>query len=380
MTTMTITAREEYNDQHAPAQQQPAAAAPPAAAAGQQQAAATPPPAGQTFRQEYDRLTGEVEQLIAAARTGGRDLTDAERSANEQRFSRMDQIQRLSADSQRLAAAQAESQRMAASRADQLYSAPQRASLAGGSVEQPAGDDGTGDDGPIQTVPVRQPRRSAAQQQQYAREAAALVNYIRTGQRSHQQYDLSTGSGGGVLVPTTVLTPIVVRYVRNPILPALAAFGYDVIRTDTTEPLKLPILDDTANSAVLIPEVGANTDNPLDVNVSGSITLSGAKLLDSGTEWLSGTLLRSNGFDLLAYIKPLLYQRLEKFQATTWFAQLAASTNVFTASGQTTVTYQDVNNFYFSLNAAYRDDGAFFVSDAFLQLITNLVDTQNRPL
>ena len=320
------------------------------------------------LREEYDALTAATEQLIAKARDEDRDLTDEERAENESRFGRMKQINNLSADSKRLADA----------KAVEVYTADEKAGLAGGSVEPTpgAGDDA---DEPFAKLPVPPHRQSSAERQKYARESAALVNYIRTGDRSHEQYTLTTGSGGGVLVPATVLAPIVVRYVRNPILPALAAYGYDVIRTDTTEPLKIPILDDTANAATLIAE-DAQTDNPTDVNVSGSITLSGAKLLDSGTEWMSGTLLRANGFDLLAYVKPLLYQRLERYQASTWFTQLAASSNVYTAAGTTTVTYADVNNFYFSLSAPYRDDAAFFVSDGFLQTITNLVDTMGRPL
>jgi HK97 family phage major capsid protein len=296
-----------------------------------------------TAREEFTALATTVQSTIDAAKRERRDLRPTERQANENRFNRMAQLRpKLVADRQQVT-------RMAA----EVYCRE------------------TGRPVP----PVMTPEIV-----QFNRSREAFANYLRTGEPTHQEYTLTTTSGGGVLVPTSVAPPIVIRRTANPILPALALYGLDAMRTDNSDSVRVPVLDDTANTATAIAQ-DATTDNAADPDVSAGLLL-GANLYDTGTAWVSNTMLRATpGYDLIAYLTPMLYDRLDKTQGAAWMAAMVAGPgNTYTTASSTAVTYTDVNNFYFTLPTPYRDDGVFFVSDGFLQAITNLLDSQGRPL
>jgi HK97 family phage major capsid protein len=315
------------------------------------------------LRDEFGRLHGEATAVIEKAAGENRELTADEKSGNETRFGRMKQIKDLLDEDARFAG---------------LALVGDPAAPAGGTV----------------TTPTDAPGRTEFQQQgeqfaprpgetpeaaQFRQHKAAVNQFIRTGLAPQGlKFTLTTGSGSGVLLPTAVGTPVVIKRQRNPFRAALMARGLQVIRTDGMEQMTVPIFDDSANAGFTIAQ-DSTAENNADPAVS-SLTL-GADLLDSGTVWSSNTLLNSLTYDLLGYLQPMLEARIENREVAVWTAAVVAGATVGKTTASTNgVTYGELLDWQHSIPAERRGDGVFFLSDGLFRAIRGLVDSTGQPI
>jgi HK97 family phage major capsid protein len=315
------------------------------------------------LREEFSRLHGEAKTLIDGAIAGGRELTADEKTANENRFKRLKTIKDTLDEQLRFA-------NLA------IADAPTNG---GGGVTR--GREPQGRDEFDRSDPDRQQfaQREGETDAGFLQRHRKLVNdFIRTGAiPAKLQFTLTTGSGSGVLLPTSVGKPVVIKAIRNTVRAALMARGLKVIETDGMEAMSVPVFDDTANTADAIAE-NSTSENNKDPSVGG-LDL-GATLYDSGTVWASNTLLNSQTFDLLAYLEPMLDARIEAAELAAWMVLLAAATVGKTTSTTTGVTYGELLDWQHSIPLARRADGVFFVSDGLFRTLRGMVDDNDRPI
>ena len=307
------------------------------------------------LRTEFNNLHTASATVFTAAETEGRPLTDEERTAHDTRFARMQQIKRTLDEHAQFAGLQ----------------------LAAGTAQTPVTPPGQAE---AQTEAERQgftaakPATDAERKQQFGQ---AFNHYVRTGEIRTAKFTLTTSSGSEVMMPVSVGTPIVLKRLLNPIRAALLARFRVPIMTDGMEALKIPVFDDSANTADVIAQDSTSQNNK-DPAVTG-ITLA-APLYDSGTIWSSNTLLQSVGFDLLAYLEPMLDERLDRAQLTAWFTSLIAATVGVTTASTTGITYNELLNWQHSIPLPRRTNGVFFVSDGLLRALRGLVDGNGHPI
>jgi hypothetical protein len=241
------------------------------------------------LRTEFADLQKKSADVFAAAEAEGRPLTDEERTAHDQRFARIESIKRTIDDHGKFAEMQ-----LAAGKAQ--------------TQANPAGQPEAQAEAERQGFAAPKPMD---EKQRFAAHRDAVNHYIRTGETRTAKFSLTTGSGSSALLPTAVGTPIVLKRIRNSVRAALLARGRIPIVTADGGTLKIPIFDDSANTADVIAQDSTSQNNK-DPSLS-ALTL-GNTLYDSGTIWSSNTLLNSTGFDLLAYLEPMLDERLDVAQ------------------------------------------------------------------
>jgi len=176
-----------------------------------------------------------------------------------------------------------------------------------------------------------------------------------------------------------VLPPETVRRNNNAFRLILALTGYQPITTSGTEQFSLPVFDDTGNTGDE-PAQNATADVTADFATTSSVTL-GAELFSSKSRWFSNTLLNANGFDILAYVIPIVQKSVDKIQEstfTTTLQGLAAATK--TATHYNSMIYADLLAWEHTLPVAYRSDAGFIISDSLYLAIRSMVDNNNRPV
>ena len=328
------------------------------------------------LREEFAHLQTEAQGIVDAAVKEKRDLTDDETKANETRFSRMTQVKKQLDE-------------------DHRFASLAIAAAVEGKPVVPSGSVQIGENGPTLQFSADAPGRQEYERNREAgltfslrpgesEEGAklryhrdAVNNFIRTGQEPDKRFTLITTTGTGVLVPGRIGPPMTIKRQSNPFRAALLARGLQPIKTDGMESLTVPIFDDSANSADVIPQ-NATGDNPKDPALSGLLLAAG--LYDSGTVWSSNTLINSAGFDLMGYLEPLLEERIDQTQAAAWITLLQAGTIGKTTASTTGVTYSELLDWQHSIPVVRRSDGVFFVSDGLLRAIRGLVDSTGQPL
>ena len=308
------------------------------------------------LRGEFAELHKKSADVFAAAEVESRPLTDDERKEHDARFARMGEIKRTLDDHGKFAEMQlARGQAQTEANPPGKTEAEQEAERNNFAAKKDGGTD----------------------EERKQRFSQAFNHYVRTGEIRTAKFTLTTSSGSEVMMPVSVGAPIVLKRLRNPIRAALLARGKIPIQTDGMEALKIPIFDDSSNTADVIAQ-NSNTDNPKDPALTG-VTL-GADLYDSGTIWSSNTLLQSTGFDLLAYLEPMLDERIDRAQLAAWFALLAAATNGKTTAATNNITYAELLDWQHSIPLARRSNGVFFISDGLQRALRGLVDDNGHPL
>jgi len=207
---------------------------------------------------------------------------------------------------------------------------------------------------------------------------AAFYKYLRTGQ--HDNFVISTGSGGGALLPKEVEIPALVRRPWNAWLQALSETGNTPIYTDGTESISIPVLDDTANSGQVLTE-NAPTTTSTDPNIPALVL--GQTLYNSQPTWVTNTQLGANTFDLESYVLKILQKRIDLVMDSAWTTialALADGGNTVTTATTTGLTFPNVESFYHKLPYQFRTDGVFIMSDGTAQLLEGLSDNNGRPL
>lgn len=220
----------------------------------------------------------------------------------------------------------------------------------------------------------------------------AFDHYLRTGVANHDIAELraqgvATGAAGGFTVPEGFRAKITER---------LLAFGgiSDIAETITTESgndLPWPTVDDTANQGAIVAE-GGTFASGADV-VFGQKTLKAFKYMAGGAGnvalKVSYELLQDSAFDIAAFLARALGTRIARIQAVH-FARGAGTTepqglmtgltSSLTLTTAATPTYDQLVSLVHDVDPDYRMGARWVFSDAVLENIRKIKDTQNRPL
>lgn len=301
------------------------------------------------LRSEYAGLHAEASKLIGNVAADKREMSAEEREQNDKRFARMDVIRSQWESEKKLAQYAFESDKV--------------------EFSQPKGK------AEFDRINLDNVKPGSEQFERAERDAINL--FLRTGETN--KFTITSGTNS-VLIPKHVLPPIQVRRNNNAFRAMLGAFGLNPIETSDTSVYTLPLFDDSANVGRVAAE-DETTDTKQDIGVGNGFTL-GATLYDSKSAWFSNTMLNAVGFDVLAYVTPILQRRVDKTQEQAFTTTLGGVTpyGTVTTASKSALTYNELLNWEHSLPPAYRSDAGFIVSDSLFKLIRGMVDNQNRPI
>lgn len=161
-----------------------------------------------------------------------------------------------------------------------------------------------------------------------------------------------------------------------------------VITTDTGASLPWPTMDDTAQTASIISENSAITE---DTELTFNTVTVGAFTYKSGVLLISLQLLQDSAFDFDSVIRDAIAGRFVRKQnadfttgaGTTlpFGVVVKASSGTVGTTGQTlTVIYDDLVNLFHSVDPVYRAGGSWMMRDSSVQVIRKLKDSQGHPL
>lgn len=216
--------------------------------------------------------------------------------------------------------------------------------------------------------------------QQIDPEEARLLRYGYRAMPQEQRAQTTTTTGGGYLIPTDMLSRIDdARKEYGGVEPVATP-----LRTDTGNQVNWPTLDDTGNKATIVAE---NTQSSATDFVFGQKTLNAFMYRTMALVPLE--LLQDSMFDLDAMVSRQFGIRLQRglnehYTVGTGSGQpngvVTASAAGVTASGNSTITFDNLVDLVHSLDPAYRKNARFMMHDTTLKLIKKLVDSQSRPL
>lgn len=189
------------------------------------------------------------------------------------------------------------------------------------------------------------------------------------------------GSAGGYLSPVSFVTSLE---------QAMLAFGSiragaDIIRTENGNPMDWPTSNDTSNTGEQLGDGSAVTSQ--DVTV-GQVTWN-AYNFSSKLVKVPVSLLEDSAFDLPTFLGGVLGERLGRIQNTscTTGAGAAGPKGIITAatSGKTTasstaITFDEVLDLIYSVDASYRIGANFMLHDNVEKALRKLKDGQGQYL
>lgn len=198
------------------------------------------------------------------------------------------------------------------------------------------------------------------------------------------------GSAGGYLVPPSF---------RNKLVERRKSFGGFASVTDTFtstsgEPMEWPTVDDTSNlggisaEGAQIPPVGVGADL-----VFGTKTIGAYKYTAGGTGDLpikiSWELLQDNAYDLRGKLAGIMSTRIGRKQAVHWLTGTGVSepeglltpkTGFANIASTTTPTVEELIDTVHALDPEYRDGAVWVMNDTTLKVLRKLKDGDSRPL
>lgn len=218
----------------------------------------------------------------------------------------------------------------------------------------------------------------------------AFINYLRTGQKNTDLDQLyaqteGTSSAGGYLVPTTMLNRLIERR---------KAFGgfMNAARQLTTaqgNPIEIPTVDDTANTAEIVAEMASPASAGADI-VFGTKTLGAYKYVASGASnaplRVSVELLQDSAVDIESMVAQVLSKRLNRKMAYDVVRGSGSGEPEGIAYGTAGTTEVDLVGVaqllttVHALDPEYRQNAKWAFNDATAALIEGFVDGNGRPL
>jgi HK97 family phage major capsid protein len=202
---------------------------------------------------------------------------------------------------------------------------------------------------------------------------------ILTPSREQRDNVVGTGSAGGYAVPEGFGNKLIqaMKSVAGPLQVAT------IIRTDSGNDLPYPTVDDTSNDAAIVAENTAI--NAVDLTL-GQMILKAYKYPAQAK--LSIELLQDNGVNVQAQLADILGKRIARGQnghftsgsGTSQPKGAAVAGTAFAAAAAASISYKDLTNLKYSVDAAYRANGSWMLNDATFGLVVGLVDSNNRPL
>jgi HK97 family phage major capsid protein len=306
------------------------------------------------LKEEFSRVHGEIDTVITKAKEEKRDLTEDEQKGVDEKFARLEVIKKLQDKEAKLA------------------------SLTVDSIQFDNKVKGHGQ--PVQPK-AKEEFGNLSEKEQLDHHVKAVAHFMRTGQM-HERYTVvanPNGSNGNNGIALPAGRPVVLKRMSNPFKAALAAYGIPILRTPGY--LNIPLIDDTANDAVVIQQ-NSTAHNIAEPTITNFVP--GDVLYDSQASWFANTLLDSLDYDLLGYIRPLLEERVERAQVAAWTTLLttggsAAATGVTTTS-TTGITFEELVALKYSLPATRSNDMVFVFHRSLMQAIESMVDDNGRPL
>lgn len=211
-----------------------------------------------------------------------------------------------------------------------------------------------------------------------AKQKASFRKYMQTGQVEAR--DLTIAANGGVVVPIGF----------NPqVIEAQKSYGevYDIVtvlNTDTGEPIKLVLDNDTTNGLVAVGS-GANETDP---------TLSGEQLqvsdFTTGAVAIENPLLQDAGFDMESFIRDKFLRRYFRGASSLIcagdggnVASLTAAyntANTVTTSVTAKIGYTDLVALMTALDPAYGANAVFAMSNATLGQVLSIQTSTGLPV
>lgn len=214
-------------------------------------------------------------------------------------------------------------------------------------------------------------------------QAPKTVEEVRSASFEKQRaQSVGTDSAGGYTVPDELMREIEI---------ALLQYGgmrehSTIIRTATGGDLPIPTVNDTSNKGAILAENTQVSDQDV---TFGQLVLQAYKYSSKQVK-ASVELLQDSAVNMPAFLGQALGERLgrilnEHATVGTGSSQpngiitAAADSGVTTASN-TAVTRAELLSTMMSVDAAYRENGRWLISDTILQYVLALTDDTNQPL
>ena len=164
----------------------------------------------------------------------------------------------------------------------------------------------------------------------------------------------------------------------------------NLISTDTLERLTLPVFDDRANTAALLPSGGIDMTESVDPTLS-SITLD-CYTMHSKPIVVQTALLRDAAFDLEAMIGDTIAWRIGRAANNYWTVGTGSSqpTGLLAASGgvpvgvttasTSAITWQEILDLLYYVDEGERQNAVWMMHPQIRAYVEKLTDNQGRPL
>jgi HK97 family phage major capsid protein len=310
------------------------------------------------LREEFARLHGEATAIIEAAATEKRELKDEEKTANDTRFARMNQIKQAMDEHTRFAALAFEK---AAEEGAEGEPSIQLSKDAPGRAEYEASKpDGQG--------------------MKFTKEQIrdAFNRWASTGDMDRKFATITTATASGALLPKEIGAPVVPTS-SNAIRQAMAIYGVPAINTDKSSALTVPVIDASAGGQVA-ENASSETENA--PSLAESIDLS-VKTYQSGSAWFSNLQLGATDFDIVAYAQTALaYSKELGLEAALVAALIADSgiTQSVTTDATTGITYANLVDLNMALPKKYDQQKAILLSKTAFAAATKLVGDDGHPV
>jgi len=313
------------------------------------------------YEEENAKLAGETSAMLKLAGEESRELTKEELEVWNAKHSRIEKIHEL---------------------ADQI----RKQEAADKSIEQRIGREEI-------TTPVGKPVDGKKAFTKFIRQGFTMMSdderramyqsaYVTDELRANLT---STGAGSGLeFVPEDFyrqLTTVSLSH-NGPI-----KAGCTVINSGNSQPLPVPTVDDTANSAEIVAE-NAAVASPLSPTTSG-ITLGGYPT-DSKPVVASLSFIMDSFIDVDTWLAELLGERLGRFINTKLSVGsgsgepqgcVTGTSAHVTAASPTAITYNNILDTIYTPDMSYHDENfRLMFNQTTLVALKKLVDSQNRPL
>lgn len=196
---------------------------------------------------------------------------------------------------------------------------------------------------------------------------------------AHERFerrDLTQAANGAVMIPTGAIAPVSTK--------KFAGAMYDIVnhlRTQSGEPILVPLADDTSNGFVLDSTTVAYASDPTLTGVTSNVDG-----LRSDPILIDYKLAQDVDFDLVSWVNAQIQSRylrsLNKNIVqgnSSCFAALGGTVGLTTATAAT-IVYGELVKLMTLLDPAYNDNAVWSMNNGTLAYVLGLADANGRPI